>query len=69
MARSGEETAHVPPVGGAAALAGVLSLGDGVEACARQQLEREGVNVVSVTPRTSDTRRQHRRRARGGHYE
>jgi putative ABC transport system permease protein len=40
---------------GAASLAGVLSLGDGVEAFARQQLEREGVNVVSVTPRTSDT--------------
>jgi putative ABC transport system permease protein len=40
---------------GAAALAGVLSLGDGVEVFARQQLEREGVNVVSVTPRTSDT--------------
>jgi putative ABC transport system permease protein len=40
---------------GAASLAGVLSLGDGVEAFARQQLEHEGVNVVSVTARTSDT--------------
>jgi putative ABC transport system permease protein len=40
---------------GAASLAGVLSLGDGVEAFARQQLEREGVNVISVTSRASET--------------
>jgi putative ABC transport system permease protein len=40
---------------GAASLVGVLSLGDGAEAFARQQIERRGLHVISVTARTTDT--------------
>ena len=40
---------------GAASLVGVLSLGDGAEAFARQQIERNGLQVVTVTARTSET--------------
>ena len=39
---------------GAASLIGVLSLGDGAEAFARQQIERNGLQVIAVSPRTSD---------------
>jgi putative ABC transport system permease protein len=39
---------------GAASLVGVLSLGDGAEAFARQQIERNGLQVVAISPRTSD---------------
>ena len=39
---------------GAASLAAVLSIGDGAEAFARQRLEREGMQVVVLTPKTSD---------------
>jgi len=40
---------------GAASLVGVLSLGDGAEAFARQQIERRGVQVIVVAPRTTDS--------------
>lgn len=40
---------------GAASLVGVLSLGDGAEAFARQQIERRGIQVIVVAPRTTDT--------------
>jgi putative ABC transport system permease protein len=40
---------------GAASLVGVLSLGDGAEAFARQQIERRGVQVIVIAPRTTDT--------------
>ena len=40
---------------GAASLVGVLSLGDGAEAFARQQIERRGLQVIAVNARTSDT--------------
>ena len=40
---------------GAASLVGVLSLGDGAEAFARQQIERRGLQVIVVAPRTSET--------------
>jgi putative ABC transport system permease protein len=40
---------------GAASLVGVLSLADGVEAFARQQLELNGLQTVVVSPVTSDT--------------
>ncbi len=40
---------------GAASLAAVLSLGDGMERFARESLELEGIQLVSVVPRTSDT--------------
>ena len=40
---------------GAASLVGVLSLGDGAEAFARQQLERRGLQVIVVAPRTTDS--------------
>jgi putative ABC transport system permease protein len=40
---------------GAASLVGVLSLGDGAEAFARQQIERRGLQVIVVAPRTTDT--------------
>ena len=40
---------------GAASLVGVLSLGDGAEAFARQQIERRGVQVIIVAPRTTDS--------------
>ena len=40
---------------GAASLVGVLSLGDGAEAFARQQIERRGMQALTVTPKTSDT--------------
>jgi putative ABC transport system permease protein len=40
---------------GAAALVGVLSLGDGAEAFARQQIERRGLQVILVAPRTTDS--------------
>src|SRR4030095_1839247 len=39
---------------GAASLVGVLSLGDGAEAFARQQIERRGVQVIVVAPRTTE---------------
>jgi putative ABC transport system permease protein len=39
---------------GAASLVGVLSLGDGAEAFARQQIERRGLQVIVVAPRTTD---------------
>jgi putative ABC transport system permease protein len=39
---------------GAASLVGILSLGDGAEAFARQQIERQGMQAVSATARTSD---------------
>jgi putative ABC transport system permease protein len=40
---------------GAASLVAVLSLGDGAESFARQQIERRGLQVVAIQPRTSDT--------------
>jgi putative ABC transport system permease protein len=40
---------------GAASLAAVLSIGDGAEVFARQRLEREGVQVVVLTPKVFDT--------------
>jgi putative ABC transport system permease protein len=40
---------------GAGSLLGVLSVGDGAERFARQQLERNGLQAVGVLPRTSDT--------------
>src|SRR5262245_44261340 len=40
---------------GAASLVGVLSLGDGAEAFARQQIERRGLQVIAIAPRTTDT--------------
>lgn len=40
---------------GAAALAAVLSIGDGAERFARSRIEREGMQVVSVQARTHDT--------------
>lgn len=40
---------------GAASLVGVLSLGDGAEAFAREQIERRGLQIISIAPRTSDT--------------
>jgi putative ABC transport system permease protein len=39
---------------GAGSLVAVLSLGDGAEAFARQQIERRGLQVVTVAPRTGD---------------
>jgi putative ABC transport system permease protein len=39
---------------GAASLAAVLALGDGAEQFARQRVEREGLQIVRVTPRTYD---------------
>jgi ABC-type antimicrobial peptide transport system permease subunit len=39
---------------GAASLAAVLSLGDGVEQFTRQRLEQEGMQVIAIEPRTSD---------------
>ena len=39
---------------GAASLAAVLALGDGAEQFARQRVEREGLQIVRVTPRTHD---------------
>ena len=39
---------------GAASLAAVLALGDGAERFARQRVEREGLNVVVLRPRTED---------------
>ena len=40
---------------GAASLVAVLSVGDGAEAFARQQLERLGLQVVAVLAKTADT--------------
>ena len=40
---------------GAGSLVAVLSLGDGAEQFARQQIERRGLQVISVAPKTSDT--------------
>jgi putative ABC transport system permease protein len=40
---------------GAASLAAVLSLGDGMERFARESIELEGIQLVSVAARTSDT--------------
>src|SRR5512139_1688302 len=40
---------------GAASLAAVLSLGDGMERFARESLALEGIQLVTVVPRTSDT--------------
>ena len=40
---------------GSASLAAVLSIGDGAEQFARRRIEREGVQVVAVVPRTADT--------------
>jgi putative ABC transport system permease protein len=39
---------------GAASLVGVLSVGDGAQRFARQQIERAGLQTVGVLPRTSD---------------
>ena len=39
---------------GAGALAAVLSLGDGAEAYARRRIEGEGLQVILVSPKTSD---------------
>jgi putative ABC transport system permease protein len=39
---------------GAASLVGVLSVGDGAQILARQQIERLGLQAVGVIPRTSD---------------
>lgn len=39
---------------GAASLAAVLALGDGAERFARQRIEREGLSVVVLRPRTED---------------
>ena len=39
---------------GSASLAAVLALGDGAERLARQRIEREGLNVVQLRPRTDD---------------
>jgi putative ABC transport system permease protein len=39
---------------GAASLAAVLALGDGAEQFARARIEREGLQIVRVTPRTHD---------------
>jgi len=40
---------------GAGSLLGVLSVGDGAQQFARQQIERNGLQAVVVLPRTSDT--------------
>ncbi|HEY7190356.1 MAG TPA: ABC transporter permease [Vicinamibacterales bacterium] len=40
---------------GAASLVGVLSLGDGAEAFAREQIERRGLQVIAIAPRMTDT--------------
>src|SRR5215467_12542154 len=40
---------------GAGSLIGVLSVGDGAQQFARQQIERNGLQAVVVLPRTSDT--------------
>jgi putative ABC transport system permease protein len=40
---------------GAGSLLGVLSVGDGAERFARQQIERNGLQAVVVLPRTADT--------------
>src|ERR1051325_8760237 len=40
---------------GAGSLIGVLSVGDGAEQFARQQIERNGLQAVAVAPRTADT--------------
>ena len=39
---------------GAAALVAVLSLGDGAEAFARQQIDRSGLQTINVVPKTAD---------------
>ncbi|HEY8550243.1 MAG TPA: ABC transporter permease, partial [Vicinamibacterales bacterium] len=39
---------------GTASLAAVLSLGDGMEAFARQRIERQGLQVIQVSARTAD---------------
>lgn len=39
---------------GAASLAAVLALGDGMERFARESLNLEGLQLVSVVPRTGD---------------
>ena len=40
---------------GAASLAAVLSIGDGAERFARDQIERRGLQTVSIVAKTTDT--------------
>ena len=40
---------------GAASLVGVLAIGDGIQGYARVQIERFGLQAISIAPKTSDT--------------